>query len=666
MTTVPNRQALHALYDEAVNQINDGRRHDDPSSVNLTTGFYAETGAAVFEAGMRALTDSCSTGRERVHTVPAPVGAGKTSYSYALMLALTRYAERHPEGPYGCAFVCDQIPKADEAFRDLSALMPGKVAIWTGDHDKKRPKGEKIAEPAAQFLQDDLKHYPVIVVTHQFFGGTNGHKARKVIRDIDGIEQNRALFIIDERPSSEVDSYELTFGQVQTIKNALCEKRPDLRSRWEALWDLLSDYETGHDGNTLRRPSVDHGDDEIGERLGWFKSGEADAVFREHARDIGDLNQFFGLARAMLEGNTYVAPTPAVVYFLGWHSKPLAHPGTMLLDATADVDGVSRICSWRERVPVPKATYANLQIVLVPQHTKKNLRRYLDNEDNQKAYVEHMLSVIRAHMKPGERGLVVCKQTLFKFKRVPSWELRNAKLKSPATDTDPYVWDLDGRKLCAVHWGIGVGSNAWKTADVVFLFDEFYIPRRTAVTRVQGYRGHRADEGALKEMTTLRSKEKAVDIIIDGHRVSQTKQMALRGRARAYDEHGTCGKQRLVISCNTKRFLEYKDLLFPGAPNPIMAKGTQKRAEGEKVLDFLSSVEAHVSVVSTKVLKDSLGKPWRGVSSNVLSEAFHSALGGAGWRYDPGLGRNGSRFVRAIGALRDAEEPVVHDLDVNT
>ncbi len=40
-----------------------------------------------------------------------------------------------------------------------------------------------------------------------------------------------------------------------------------------------------------------------------------------------------------------------------------------------------------------------------------------------------------------------------------------------------YEWDIDGRKLCAIHWGTGIGSNDWKDADVVFLFDEFFIPR---------------------------------------------------------------------------------------------------------------------------------------------------------------------------------------------
>jgi hypothetical protein len=102
LPTVPDRDALRALYDEAVKQINPSR-----PTIDLTTGFYAETGNAVFDAGYLALSDFCkgSVGPRRLHVVSAPAGGGKTSYSYALMLALMRYADQQPNAPYGCVFV---------------------------------------------------------------------------------------------------------------------------------------------------------------------------------------------------------------------------------------------------------------------------------------------------------------------------------------------------------------------------------------------------------------------------------------------------------------------------------------------------------------------------------------------------------------------------------
>jgi len=255
MPTLPDRHALRTRYDEAVSQINVAR-----SAIDLTTGFYARTGDAVFDAGMRAISDACSSSPARVHTIAAPVGGGKTSFAYALMLALTQHADENPKGPYGCAFVCDQIEKADAAYRELNALMPGRVAIWTSDHDKRNPRGEKVAQPAALFTQDELKLYPVIIVTHKFFSDTNKHKARNVVRKQDAkFLHSRSLFIVDERPQ-DVTAYDLTFADVQALKTTMCHQREDLKEHWEALWTLLSRYEVGHDGNTISRPSVDLGD----------------------------------------------------------------------------------------------------------------------------------------------------------------------------------------------------------------------------------------------------------------------------------------------------------------------------------------------------------------------------------------------------------------------
>jgi len=68
---LPNREALRALYDEAVAQINATRDN------LLTTDFYRKIGDAVFAACYSALSDH-SAGKRRMHTVAAPPGIGKT------------------------------------------------------------------------------------------------------------------------------------------------------------------------------------------------------------------------------------------------------------------------------------------------------------------------------------------------------------------------------------------------------------------------------------------------------------------------------------------------------------------------------------------------------------------------------------------------------------
>lgn len=641
MPTIPDRQALRALYDKAVTQINISR-----PTVNLTTGFYAETGDSIFEAGRLALSDYCGTTKTspRLHVVSAPAGGGKSSFSYALMMALTRYAENTPDAPYGCVFVVDQIKKADDAYRDLNELMPGKVAVWTSEHDRGSKKRNKICHtPAVEFTRDELRLYPVIVVTHAFYNGPKGNKAHLVVRD-SIFHNTRALIVVDERPE-EVELFETTLKDAQDIREKLEAKHPETKERFDALMRCVMPYTLSNYGNAIRRPSEYSQEALFAQQLHWFTTKEAESILRDHAIEIPGLNQLFGFARAVTAGCAFAAPSGHVVRFVGWQSKLIVRPGTILLDATADIDGISHICPWREHIKVPQAHYGNLDIIHVPQHTKKRLSEYLKTAANQRAYVGWMVETIKERMAPGERGLVICKKVLFDAERVPQWPDGDPRFKDPESYTKRYEWEIDGRKLCAIHWGTGIGSNDWKDADVVFLFDEFFIPRRIAAATVQGLRGHRADEGDLGSMTTLNSKASGVDRIADGHRLRWTKQLALRGRGRSYDEHGNCGKQRLVISSDLKSFMSSAHILFPGAKITTAGEYSEGSTWTHKVIEILNKPEMG-EVVNTKQLSKLLRRPWRSVSSNVLTPEFESALVSMGWRYVTGKGRNGSRFER--------------------
>lgn len=645
LPTVPNRELLRTLYDEAVSQINPSR-----PTIDLTTGFYAETGNAVFDAGYLALSDYCkgSAGLRRLHVVSAPAGGGKTSYSYSLMVALTRYAEQTPGAPYGCVFVVDQIKKADEAFRDLNALMPGKVAVWTVEHDRGCKNRTRIPHPSAEFIKDELRHYPIIVVTHAFYNGRDGNKAHIVVRDKLFQHHGRALTVVDERPE-EVVIYEITLKQAQDIREKLEAKRPYLKDVLDRLMRLMMPYTVNVSGGIMRA-SDRFGQDVIADQLDWFTSEDAALVLRDHGAAIPGLDQFFGFARAMTIGCAFAAPSGTVVQFVGWQSKLMVCPGTILLDATADIDGVSHICPWRQHIKIPRAHYGNLDIVHVAQHTRQRLSEYLKKAANQRAYVKWMVETIKQHMAPGERGLVVCKKVLFDAERVPQWPDGDLRFKDPESYTERYEWEIEGRKLCASHYGTGIGSNAWKDAEVVFLFDEFFIPRRIAAATVQGLRGHKANEGALALMKTVNSKAEAVDLIGEGHRLRWTKQMALRGRGRSYDQHGMCGKQRLVISSDLKSFMANAARLFPGA-NIRTAGAYTKTTRVALLIEILSNPDLPSKLTSkeiSKLIEAKTGKrtPWRTVSSNVLTEEFGRALDAIGWRYVTGKGRGGSHFER--------------------
>jgi hypothetical protein len=64
-----------------------------------------------------------------------------------------------------------------------------------------------------------------------------------------------------------------------------------------------------------------------------------------------------------------------LVRFVGYSPKGPISAGTVLMDATADINGVAQIVSDQVAVEVPQARYDNLEIIYVLPHTTKQLAR---------------------------------------------------------------------------------------------------------------------------------------------------------------------------------------------------------------------------------------------------------------------------------------------------
>jgi hypothetical protein len=271
---VPDRETLRALYDAAAEEINATRGN------YLNTAFYNKTKDAVFNAGHAALSDF-HTDTRRMQTVSAPVGGGKTSFSYSLISAVTRYAEQNPDAAYGSVFVTDQIERADEVYRELEALLPGRVAIWTTDHDSKCTKPTKVENPAARFDRDALQHYPVVVVTHQSYLGPKGYKTRNVRRNGRFLQYTRALTIVDEQPA-EVDTFEVSLAEAESVREALRETRAETKEHLDNLLRFMHECSYAP-ANRLIRPGLDVSRETVSSPLAWFATREADLLAK---RDI--------------------------------------------------------------------------------------------------------------------------------------------------------------------------------------------------------------------------------------------------------------------------------------------------------------------------------------------------------------------------------------------
>lgn len=399
MPTLTSRDTLRAVFDTAVRRINELRG----STIDLTTAFYAQIGNSVFEAGCSALGDFCNAedGTEaprRLHVVSAPVGGGKTSFSMALMVAVTKVAEATPDAPYGCLFLVDQMDKADQMYRDLEKQMPGKVAVWTTDHDVKCKYPTKVLKPAARFAVSDLSRYPVVIVTHNFFMGKRGSIARNVTRD--GHTLQRALTVVDERPE-EVTVFDVELSSAQRVREFIQKDSvhaDTIGPHIDALVRFM--HNKSFTSGNLDKPTVSELWDAD---LRWFTTAAAQDYVRSN-KNSESVAAIFGYAKALANGYSFINKAGiSGCRFIGYETNLLLSPGMMLLDATADIDGVSQLCSWRTHTDVPQARYENLSIVHVPPHTQTRLSSYLTAAKNRRAYVDWAVETIKQNMKPGER-----------------------------------------------------------------------------------------------------------------------------------------------------------------------------------------------------------------------------------------------------------------------
>jgi hypothetical protein len=542
----------------------------------------------------------------------------------------------------------DQIPKADDIYRDLVRLLGrDRVAVWTSDHDVNCKERKKVLEPAAQHSREDLAKHVVAVVTHKFYSDRNGHMAKNVLQN--GELQPRALTFVDEQPE-QVTVYDVQHSDIECLRDLVKDDTNTVESVGPHL-DALARFTFP---KTLGGSSIEKASDapeawSAADDLRWFVSAAAREFVEAH-RDAPGLERVFSFARKLVEGRVFVARDfdgRGQTHFMGYERNLLLSPGMVLLDATAEIDGAKPLCPWRTHHEVPDASYANLGVAFVPSCTRERLAKYFRLVKNRTAYARWIIDVIREHVQPGGEALVVCQKTLFDNRHVPDWPHDSDNWNKPEMFVEDFGWVLDGRKLAATWWGgPGVGANHWKRASVVLLFDEFHIPRRATIAKAQGLTGLQPTKGPLASLRSLRSKAPLIDNFEEGQLLRHLKQMSLRGNGRNYDEHGVCGKQKLVICApEPKRLLTHYGRLFPGARPPLVGESTSKTRE-QQLYEILSR-PGLPDTLTTQWVGQQMKTNWGDVSKNLMhQESVQNAIANLGWEYRRKRGRRGGSFVR--------------------
>jgi hypothetical protein len=648
--------ALRNAHAHAVAELESQRKQ----SGQLSTGINRDVGESILQAGVLALSAS-GLDEPRQFVVAAPPGTGKTSHAIALMAATIRTADNNPSKSIGCLFVVDQIMKADDMFRQINALLPGQVAVWSSDHDVDCRKPTKLwVRPEQRFHVDELEQHPIVVVTQAFIRGPRGHKARGVVRGEHKVP--RALTIFDEQ-TKEVEVYDIRLSQAIKVKEELEKDErwaPVVKVTMQPLLDFMW-RKAKQTGNAIETPLDDpEGWRAAREQLEWFVSEAAEDLVRSNSREISGVDEVFGFGAQLHNNCAFIfrhGGGENGTNFMAYVPVPTPETNSVLLDATADIDGVSTLCSWRTPVSVPSVRYDNLHIIHAEPYTRENLTDFFRSERNRRNYARHATKLITDIMPAGARGLVVCKKTLVDHRHLPAWRTDDPRFSDIDEFVTKYGWDLEGRHLAVTWWaGHGIGANDWKNSDFVFQLGEYILPRRTLIAMVQGFHKAKATTGVLAASRTANTRAPEVDIAREGHLLRFMKQMGMRGRARAFDQQGLCGRQVLVLTCDFTRLLINAHKLFPGATLSKWGR-TQERfatlTQPEKLLEVLTDLDVSESISGDEMARRLGAERWRAVSTNALTETVRKALANIGWSYVPGRGPKAvSMFVKdAVGAL---------------
>ncbi|WP_244396120.1 hypothetical protein [Afipia carboxidovorans] len=633
-----NEQLKDAYFDALKEQIEWRKfEHDQKKGAqdfhkikHRLTPFDNEVAECIFNAGTLAMQDS-EQGIAQYRVVSAPTGSGKSSFAQAFIKG---YLATNYDA--SVLYLVETIDQAEDVFNEMSNLLDeDSVAVWTSAHDWNANTSEDLMEeygfiPTMRFKLEELGSYPVAIVTHNFYRGSRADQA-VVYKGRD-----RKLIFVDEK-MADVSLYDVDTGLVKTVRDGFAESYSANIEGVAQLTRLHNHLENIWQSADNKRPY----DVIAPAELSWFLS---DAAKRYLLSPDDRVKSVFGFGRALAQGFAFLSrydQNGKGARFIGYEMTMPLRPGTILLDATADIDGVSLIANNREPVPVPQVDFRNLSITHIDPPFSKNARisQIVKDATKAKAYAEWIWNTVIENTEVGERVLVVVHKAMLDLEFLPHLDL--------GFDEAPLITH-GARQVRLINWGSGIGSNRWKDADAVFLFGDFHLPKRAIIGTALGLKEQRADNEALAQFQSPKSQASELLMLGDGHLCRHQKQLAMRGNARNISWDGTCGVQRLYITGALKRLIRYKDVLFPGATVKVREPEKRLNRGGRDALVALlyGSTNDVITTIDVKYLTGidlRKNKNWYLESAEVVE-----AMRQQNWHFQPGKGGRGKtgQFVR--------------------
>jgi hypothetical protein len=614
-----------------------GRMRATQAALNdrALTCFDEAVGNVVLRAAGMAMDDVQARRRGiAFRVVSCPTGSGKTMSAVA-MIAAGYKADRR----FSAAYIVDTVRQAEEVRSDIAKLIgPENVTCWTKEGHDWQADPDTVEEefgfrPVRQHKVIELATSRVIVCTHAKW-------KNEIVEGKDmGIRQYarrpRSVIFVDEHPSL-INVIERTPADIVKLRdrifaeNATHDWLPALNGsieRMDAAFQSKGATYAGVDvfptGDQYRWRSATAYD-----LLPYTNKALSEAARRVESEELSLTTRFL---TAAARGCAFLCRMPAS--FVAYELEFQPGPGHVLLDATADLTGMVSLLKGTEEVEVPSVDYRNLSITHIEQPKEFSyIPAVVEKAKTARPYAEWIKTTVMENTKAGDDVLVVAHKALF------DWELL------PRVTVD---WE--GREVDTLHWGQGIGSNRYKNKTHVFLFSEFFIPRRVTVSNVHGWTGSVPTDEALADANTAFPQGDYLTAA-DGHLLRWTKQLASRGNVRNVSPDGVCGPMKLYTTMSQARLFKYLDRLFPGAPAPVLVR-TAKDDGGKAKKGAAALAELLAMTDSSILLSDEVerltGVPSRNLGKVLKVPAAKNAADLYGWHLEAARGRgNLSRLVR--------------------
>jgi len=524
-----------------------------------------------------------ASGDNRIYmqAVSLGTGMGKTTSACAI-LAAAALTDPH----FSAAYVVPTARIGEEVQQIIEAsLGQGTVYLWTSYHDKNsRIEVGRIVEalgqlPARQTTKDGLPMERIIIVTHETLKNEAKHDDDYGVTTYKGKPRN--VVFIDESPSV-LDMYHTTAEELQGLHHD-CSARDELRFALPNISTVvarMSEVMEAEGQNYLTADLISPPEFEILNRI------TADDIWQLTNDELSDelragegaaTHNLLMFLKAASHGNVFYSKKDRTFFSYQLHLCK-SYPGYVLLDATSDLEGLVKLDAGIRSIPVPSASYENLEIYSLDMPKRFNNKlKVAKSRELARAYAKYIKGTVCANTNPKDEVLIV----------LPKILLDQELIEVASNPEKPLNWC--GTKVNTQHWGAGVGSNKFRDKTHVFMFGDHVLGRSATIARSHGWSGLAVNNVALKDAVGRRVVGKRYRPkgmyggCHDGFQLRWTKQLAMRGTARKIDGDGKASAMKLFTTMHRELLIDVYSDLFPGAPFPKPAmEGVEVQREEEK------------------------------------------------------------------------------------